>query len=125
MRRCLHGGNQRLSCGVAFEAAKLVRCDDDHFVSPVHRYVLRAFTADAAHQFAKARFGVLQEPVAGLPAPTLLKPDFSRLRRFRFGNSAHADQILKPHVFFTIPVGSVVSRRRAGRLLNCCAAHKD
>ena len=82
MRRCLHGGNQRLPREIAFEAAKLFRCDDDHFVAPVHRHVLRAFTADAAHQFAKARFGILQEPVAGLPAATYLTRGFWLFRQF-------------------------------------------
>ena len=82
MRRCLHGGDQRLPRGIAFEAAKLFRCDNDHFVSPVHRYVLGTFTADAAHQFAEARFGILQEPVARLPAATHPAPGFRLLRQF-------------------------------------------
>jgi hypothetical protein len=30
MRRCLHSGNERLARKIAFEAAKLFRCDDDH-----------------------------------------------------------------------------------------------
>src|ERR1700730_5022302 len=68
MRRCLHSGNDRLPREIAFEAAKLFRCDDNHFVTPMHRQALRSFTADASHQFAKARLGLLQEPVAGLPA---------------------------------------------------------
>ena len=65
MRRCLHGGNERLSGEIALEAAKLFRGNDHHFVTPVHRYVLRSFTVDAPHQFAKACLGVLQKPVAG------------------------------------------------------------
>jgi hypothetical protein len=48
MRGCLHSGNERLPCEIAFEAAKLFRGDDDHFVTPVHRHVLRSFTADAS-----------------------------------------------------------------------------
>ncbi len=82
MRRCLHSGNERLPREIAFEAAKLFRCDDDHFVTPVHRHVLRSFTADASHQFAKARLGILQEPVAGLPAATCLAPGLRLLREF-------------------------------------------
>jgi hypothetical protein len=50
-----------LPCEIAFEAAKLFRRDDDHFVAPVHGHVLRSFTVDAPHQFAKARLGVLHE----------------------------------------------------------------
>src|SRR5262249_24029758 len=74
MRRCLHSGNERLPREIAFEAAKFFRCDDDHFVTPVHRHVLRSFTEYAPHQFAKARLGILQEPVAGPPAATYLAP---------------------------------------------------
>jgi hypothetical protein len=59
---------------IAFEPAKLLRCDDDHFVAPVHRHVLRSVTADPSHQFAKPRLGILQEPVAGPPAATYLAP---------------------------------------------------
>jgi hypothetical protein len=55
---------------ITFEAAKLFRRDDDHFVAPVHRHVLRSFAADAPHQFAKARLGILQQPVAWRPAGT-------------------------------------------------------
>src|ERR1700730_17943385 len=73
-RRCLHSGNDRLPREIAFEAAKLFRCDDDHFVTPMHRHVLQSFTADASHLFAKARLGILQEPVAGLPAVAYLAP---------------------------------------------------
>ena len=80
MRRCLHSDNKRLPREIAFEAAKLFRCDDDHFVTPVHRHVLRSFT-DASHQFAKARLGILQEPVAGLPAATYLAPGLRLLRQ--------------------------------------------
>jgi hypothetical protein len=35
MRRCLHSGNERLPREIAFEAAKLFRGDDDHFVTPM------------------------------------------------------------------------------------------
>jgi hypothetical protein len=42
VRRCLHSGNERLPREIAFEAAKLFRCDDDHFVPPVYRHVLRS-----------------------------------------------------------------------------------
>lgn len=84
MRRCLHSGNERLPGEIAFEAAKLFRCDDDHFVTPVHRHVLRSFTADASHQFAKARLGILQEPVAGLPAATYLAPRLGCFVSFDF-----------------------------------------
>jgi hypothetical protein len=80
MRRCLHGGNERLSSEIALEAAKLFRGNDHDFVTPVHRYVLRSFTVDAPHQFAKACLGILQEPVAELPAATYLAPGLRLLR---------------------------------------------
>jgi len=80
MRRCLHSGNERLPREIAFEAAKLFRCDDDQFVTAVHRHVLRSFTADASHQFAKARLGILQERVAGLSAARYLAPGLRLLR---------------------------------------------
>ena len=49
---------------VAFEAAKLFGCDDDDLITAMHGDVLRPFAADAAHQFAETRLGVLQQPVA-------------------------------------------------------------
>src|SRR5258707_13705246 len=81
MRRCLHSGNERLPREIAFETAKLFRRDDDHFVTPVHRHVLWSFTADAPHQFAKARLGILQDPVARLPVATHLAPGLRLLRQ--------------------------------------------
>jgi len=58
MQRCLHSTKERLPREIAFEAAKLFCRDDDHFVTPMHRHVLRSFTADAPHQFAKASLGI-------------------------------------------------------------------
>src|SRR6266849_2017419 len=54
MRRGLHRGDERLPGEVALEAAKLFRRDDDDFVAPMHRHVLRPFAADAPHQLAEA-----------------------------------------------------------------------
>src|SRR5260370_1195855 len=59
MRRSLHGGDERLPSEVALEAAKLLGRDDHDFVTPMHRHMLRTFAANAPHQLAKARFGVL------------------------------------------------------------------
>jgi hypothetical protein len=59
MRRGLHGGDERLPGKVALEAAKLLGRDDYDFVTPMHGHMLRSFAANAPHQLAEARLGVL------------------------------------------------------------------
>ena len=75
MGRGLHGGDQRLAREFSLEAAKILRGDDDDFVTPVHCHVLRPFAADAPHQLAEPRLGILQQPVARTPTtgPTICK----------------------------------------------------
>ena len=54
---------------IALEAAELFGGDDDHFVAAVHGHMLRPFAANAPHQFAEARLGVLQQPAARFQEP--------------------------------------------------------
>ncbi|KQU22457.1 hypothetical protein ASG63_22320 [Methylobacterium sp. Leaf94] len=46
----------------ALESPEVVGGDHHHLVAPAHRHVLRALAADAAHESAEARRGVLQRP---------------------------------------------------------------
>jgi hypothetical protein len=55
---------RRLHCGDQTETAELFSRDDDHFIAAVHGHVLRPLAANAPHQLAKARLGVLQPPAA-------------------------------------------------------------
>ena len=42
--------------------AEFLAGNDNHLVAPVHGDVLRSLGADFSHEFAKARFGILQVP---------------------------------------------------------------
>ena len=76
---------------VAFEAAKLFRRDDDHFVTPMDRHALGSFTVDAPHELAEAGLGILQDPVP--PTLALTHPAFGLwfFSRLWFCNSSHDD----------------------------------
>jgi hypothetical protein len=52
----------------------------------VHCHVLRAFAADAPHQLAEARLGILQEPVARAPVAADPLPAFRLFLQLRFCN---------------------------------------
>ncbi len=62
--RRLQGFDECSARLVAFETAKLLGGDNDHFVAPMHGDVLRSFAADLAHQLAEPRLGILQKPMA-------------------------------------------------------------
>jgi hypothetical protein len=64
MRRGLHRGDQRFAGAIALETAELLSRDDDHFIAAAHGHVLRPLAANAPHELAKARLGVLQQPAA-------------------------------------------------------------
>ena len=66
MRGRLHCGDQRLPRDLALESAELLSRNDDNLITTVHRYVLRAFTPNPAHELTEARLGILQDPMAGL-----------------------------------------------------------
>ena len=78
MRRGLHSGDEYLPGEIAPEAAKLFRSNDHHRLTPMHGDVLRSFAADAPYEFAKARFGILQVPLAW-PVTVRLPPPGLRL----------------------------------------------
>ena len=59
---------------VAFEAAKLFRRDDDHFVTPMDGHALGSFTVDAPHELAETGLGILQDPAT--PTLALTHPAF-------------------------------------------------
>jgi hypothetical protein len=60
MRGCPHHFNKRLSSDAALEASKLVSGNDNNFIAPVHRDMLRSFAVDLSNQLTKARLGILQ-----------------------------------------------------------------
>ena len=47
----------------SFEPTKFLRSDNHDLISTVYRYMLRPIAADFPHQFAKARFRILQKPM--------------------------------------------------------------
>ena len=62
--RGLHGADEGLPGDAAFQAAKFFGGDDDDCIAPVYRDVLRPLAPHLADEFAEARLGVLQKPVA-------------------------------------------------------------
>ena len=63
--RGLHRRDQRRAGAFALEAAEFFGGDDDDFIAAMHGDMLRPFAADAAHQLAELRLGVLKQPMAG------------------------------------------------------------
>jgi hypothetical protein len=49
---------------IALKAPKLFRGDNDDFIAPMHGDMLRTFASDPSDKFAKARLGILQQPMA-------------------------------------------------------------
>jgi len=84
MRRCLHSGNERLPREIAFEAAKLFRCDDDHFVTPVHRHVLRSFTAERRTNSLKRALASCKSQCPGCRLPRTWRRGFGCFASFDF-----------------------------------------
>jgi hypothetical protein len=52
--------DQRLSGATALEPAEFFGGNDNHLVAAMHRYMLRPFATNFAHQLAEASLGVLQ-----------------------------------------------------------------
>lgn len=53
---CLHGFDQCLARHAALQPAEFVSGDDDDFIAPMHRYVLRSLAADPAHELTEPAF---------------------------------------------------------------------
>ncbi len=53
---------QRVPRALSLEPTKFLRRNDDDGVASVNSHMLGPFAADAPHQFAEARLGVLKEP---------------------------------------------------------------
>jgi hypothetical protein len=66
---CAHGGDQGFARRVALETPEFLRRDHDDLIATVYGHMLGPFAADTAHELAKARLGVLEEPAAGLTIP--------------------------------------------------------
>jgi hypothetical protein len=66
-RRCLHCRDESRAGQIALQPPKFFGGDDDDLITSVNSDVLRTFGAHAAHEFAKARFRILQYPTAGTP----------------------------------------------------------
>jgi hypothetical protein len=60
----LHGFNECLARRATFETAELLGRNDDHLVASMHGDVLRSLASYLTDEFAEARLGVLQKPVA-------------------------------------------------------------
>jgi hypothetical protein len=52
--------DQRLSGAAALEPAEFFGGNDNHLVAAMHRYMLRPFATNFAHELAEAGLGVLQ-----------------------------------------------------------------
>jgi hypothetical protein len=63
-RRGLHGGDERSSRNIPLETAELLLGDDDDAIVAVHGHVLWSLAAFATHDFAQARLGFMEDPVA-------------------------------------------------------------
>ena len=103
---------------IAPQAAKFLRRDDHHFISSMHRDVLRTFVTDTSNEFAKACLRVLERPVPGLRC-TPSADGFPRAYRRRWlGNSSHADQNITLLAFLRPPPARWrVKGRRSLRLM--------
>jgi hypothetical protein len=58
----LHGGYEVAAGAFALQPDKLLRGDNDYFVAPVYRDMLRAFASGATYKFAEPSFSVLKSP---------------------------------------------------------------
>jgi hypothetical protein len=81
-------GDQRFAGEITLEAAELFGGNNHHLVAPVHGDVLRPLAANAAHQLAESRLGVLQQPASGFQVAGAA--GLGGLGR-GFHNSSHAD----------------------------------
>jgi hypothetical protein len=87
VRGGLHSCDQGFSGDLALETTKLFLRNDDNLITTMHSDVLRALTANPAHELAEARLGILKHPVTGLS----LRHAGFRGRVSRFIESSHAD----------------------------------